>query len=86
MPSQCRAVILKDSWDIPPIFTIIKKMGNIDEAEMYRVFNMGIGMMIVVPEKETSEVIERLEILGDRAYAIGFIEKREKDQPSISFI
>ena len=86
LPSQCRAVILKDSWDISPIFTIIKKMGSIDEAEMYRVFNMGIGMMIVVPEKEASEVIERLEILGERAYAIGFIEKRETDQPSISFI
>jgi phosphoribosylformylglycinamidine cyclo-ligase len=86
LPRQCRAVILKDSWDIPPIFSIIKDIGNIDETEMYRVFNMGIGMMIVVPEKEASEVIERLGILGERAYTIGFIEKRETDQPSISFI
>ena len=86
LPRQCRAVILKDSWDIPPVFNIIKKIGNIDETEMYRVFNMGIGMMIVVPEKEASEVIERLEKLGERAYAIGFIDKRETDQPSISFI
>jgi phosphoribosylformylglycinamidine cyclo-ligase len=86
LPRQCRAVILKDSWDIPPIFSIIKDIGNIDETEMYRVFNMGIGMMIVVPEKEASEVIERLGILGERAYTIGFIEKRETEQPSISFI
>ncbi len=86
LPRQCRAVIIKDSWDIPPIFAIIKEMGNIDETEMYRVFNMGIGMMIVVPEKEASEVIERLGILGERAYTIGFIEKRKIDQPSTSFI
>ncbi len=86
LPNQCQAVILKGSWNIPPIFDIIKKMGSIDEMEMYRVFNMGIGMMIVVPEKDASEVIERLGILGEKAYAIGFIEKRETDQPSISFI
>jgi phosphoribosylformylglycinamidine cyclo-ligase len=86
LPRQCRSVILKDSWNIPPIFAIIKEIGNIDETEMYRVFNMGIGMMIVVPEKEASEVIERLGILGEKAYTIGFIEKRETDQPSMLFI
>jgi phosphoribosylformylglycinamidine cyclo-ligase len=53
---------------------------------MLRVFNMGIGMMIVVPEKESEEVMERLEILGERSYAIGFIENRDKDQPAVSFV
>lgn len=47
---------------------------------------MGIGMMVIAPEKETSEIIERLEILGEKAFSIGFIEKRDKSQPSISFI
>lgn len=86
VPNPCRAVILKDSWEIPSIFNIIKKMGNIDDEEMFRVFNMGIGMMVIAPEKETSEIIERLEILGEKAFSIGFIEKRDKSQPSISFI
>ena len=86
VPNPCRAVILKDSWEIPPIFNIIRKMGNIDDEEMYRVFNMGIGMMVIASEKETSEIIERLEKLGEKAFSIGFIEKRDQSQPSISFI
>jgi phosphoribosylformylglycinamidine cyclo-ligase len=86
LPKACRAVILRGSWDIPPVFTIIKKMGNIDDAEMYRVFNMGIGMMVVTTGKEASEVMERLENLGMRAYAIGFIDRKDEDQPSVSFI
>jgi phosphoribosylformylglycinamidine cyclo-ligase len=86
IPGLCRAVILNNSWDIPPIFSIIEKMGNIDRAEMLRVFNMGIGMMIVVPEKETAEIRERLEKLGERSYTIGYIEKRDKDQPAVTFV
>jgi phosphoribosylformylglycinamidine cyclo-ligase len=86
LPKACRAVILRDSWDIPPVFTIIKRMGNIDDGEMYRVFNMGIGMMAVATEKEASEVTERLENLGMRAYAIGFIDRKDENQPSVSFI
>ncbi|MGA2332869.1 MAG: phosphoribosylformylglycinamidine cyclo-ligase [Syntrophales bacterium] len=86
LPKACRAVILRDSWDIPPIFAIIKKMGNIDDGEMYRVFNMGIGMMLVTTEKEASEATERLENLGGHAYAIGFIDRKDEDQPSVSFI
>jgi phosphoribosylformylglycinamidine cyclo-ligase len=86
LPKACRAVIVRGSWDIPPVFTIIKKMGNIDDTEMYRVFNMGVGMMVVTTEKEASEVTERLENLGMRAYAIGFIDRKDEDQPSVSFI
>ncbi|MGO9215297.1 MAG: phosphoribosylformylglycinamidine cyclo-ligase [Syntrophales bacterium] len=86
LPKACRAVILRGSWDIPPVFTIIKKMGNIDDGEMYRVFNMGIGMMVVASDKEAPEVIERLEHLDMPAYAIGFIDRKDEDQPSVSFI
>jgi len=50
---------------------------------MMRVFNMGIGMMIVVSEKETPEVIERLEKLGESASLIGAIEKRDPEQASV---
>ncbi len=86
VPNPCRAVIVKDSWEIPPIFTVIKKMGNIDDEEMFRVFNMGIGMMVIAPDKETPEIIERLDKLGEKAFSIGFIEERDKSEPSISFI
>ncbi|MBM4271221.1 MAG: phosphoribosylformylglycinamidine cyclo-ligase [Deltaproteobacteria bacterium] len=86
LPLPCRAVILKNSWEIQPIFSVLQKMGNIDEMEMFRVFNMGIGLMVIVPEKEAADVIERLENLGESVYSIGFIEKRGKNQPPLSFI
>ena len=86
IPGACRAAISKNSWEVPYIFTLIREKGNIDEMEMFRVFNMGIGMMVVVPEKETAEVLERLENLGERAYPIGLIEKKGAGQAQVVFI
>lgn len=83
LPAPCCAAILKDCWDIPPIFSIIQEIGQVDYEEMFRVFNMGIGMMLVVSEKDTDEVMERLEILGERSYNIGYIEKRNNEQPAV---
>jgi phosphoribosylformylglycinamidine cyclo-ligase len=85
IPQVCRCVISKNSWEIPPIFNVIKETGNVEEKEMFRVFNMGIGMMIVVPEKESKEIIERLKVLGEKAYLIGTVEKREKKQSLVCF-
>jgi phosphoribosylformylglycinamidine cyclo-ligase len=86
VPGPCKAVITKGSWPVPPIFSLIQKLGSVDAMEMLRVFNMGIGMMIVVAEKDASEVIDRLSKLGEKAYCIGTIEKRVNDQPLVSFI
>ncbi len=86
IPGPCRAIVEKNSWETPLIFTHIQQKGNIEEMEMFRVFNMGIGMMVVVPEKDLTEILEHLENLGERAYAIGVIEKREAGQQQVAFI
>jgi len=86
VPGPCRAVIRKGSWSIPPIFDLIRRVGGVEEEEMLRVFNMGIGMIIIVAETDHAEILERLEMLGEKAYALGVIEKREKDQPMVSFV
>jgi len=86
LPSPCRAVITKGSWQVPEIFEFIQKIGNIDDDEMLRVFNMGIGMIIIVAEKDHVEIMERLDKLGERAYSIGIIEKRENDQPTVTCV
>jgi phosphoribosylformylglycinamidine cyclo-ligase len=86
LPGPCRAVITKGSWPVPAIFAIIQNIGNIDDNEMLHVFNMGIGMIIIVAEKDHAEIIERLDKLGERAYSIGLIEKKEKDQPTVACI
>ena len=86
VPGPCRAVIRKGSWPIPPIFDLIQSVGGVDEEEMLRVFNMGIGMIIIVAEMDHAEILERLENLGEKAYTLGVIEKRENDQPMVSFV
>jgi phosphoribosylformylglycinamidine cyclo-ligase len=83
IPQACRSVINKGSWPIPPVFNVIKEIGNVEEKEMFRVFNMGIGMMIIVAEKECKAVLEHLEILGEKAYQIGFIEKKDDKQEQV---
>jgi phosphoribosylformylglycinamidine cyclo-ligase len=80
---SCRSVINKGSWQIPPIFNVIQEIGNVEEKEMFRVFNMGIGMMIIVAEKEYQGVLDQLEMLGEKAYLIGAIEKREDKQDQV---
>src|SRR3989339_1698912 len=81
VPGPCRAVIRRGSWPVPPIFDLIRTRGNIHDTEMLRVFNMGIGMILIVAEKDHAEILERLEKLGESAYSIGAVEKREKNQP-----
>jgi phosphoribosylformylglycinamidine cyclo-ligase len=82
---SCRAIINKKAWHVPPIFNVIQEMGDIEEQEMFRVFNMGIGMMIIVSEKDCPDIMEQLkmEALGEQAYLIGVIEKRENDEQQV---
>jgi phosphoribosylformylglycinamidine cyclo-ligase len=85
IPQSCRCIIDKKAWEVPPIFNVIQEMGDIEEQEMFRVFNMGIGMMIIVSEKECQDIMEQLkmEALGENAYLIGVIEKREDDEQQV---
>ena len=85
IPESCRCVIDKKAWEVPPIFNVIQEMGDIEEQEMFRVFNMGIGMMIIVSEKECQDIMEQLkmEALGEKAYLIGVIEKREDNEQQV---
>ncbi|MEA3189125.1 MAG: phosphoribosylformylglycinamidine cyclo-ligase [Chthoniobacter sp.] len=70
LPKTCNAIIETKSWKVPAIFQIVQGGGNIASAEMYQVFNMGIGMTIVTAERDAAEVIRRT-----RARRIGRIER-----------
>lgn len=69
LPKNCDAVIEIRSWRIPAIFELLQNHGKIERSEMYQVFNMGIGMVVIVSEKEADKTIARL-----RAKRIGKIE------------
>lgn len=82
----CKAVIHKGSWDIPPIFSFLKEKGEIPEEEMFRTFNNGIGMVLIVKTKEAEDILGRLHAAGEKAFIIGEIGKAEKEHESIEFV
>ncbi|MDD4457336.1 MAG: phosphoribosylformylglycinamidine cyclo-ligase, partial [Syntrophotalea acetylenica] len=87
MPKNCQAIIRKDSWPKQPIFELLRKAGNIDEEEMYRTLNYGIGMVLVVPEAEVEEIMVRLTGLKENAFVIGEIAKSAEDgEPTVVLV
>jgi phosphoribosylformylglycinamidine cyclo-ligase len=62
---------------------MLQKIGNISDSEMLRVFNCGIGMLLVVPPEQADEILERTPALGERIYRIGEIEAREPEEASL---
>lgn len=73
LPQHCKAIIHKDSWPKLPIFEILREAGNLEEQEMYRTFNYGLGMVLVVPKKDADDIVSRLHGLNEQAYVIGEI-------------
>ena len=69
----------KNSYEIPAIFKLIQKTGNIPERDMYNTFNMGIGMAIIIKKEEAQKAIEILEQQGEKAYVIGEVVKGNKE-------
>lgn len=72
------AVVEKDSYPIPPIFTLMAKEGNIEEQMMYNTYNMGIGMIVAVDPADVDKTMEAMKAAGDTPYVIGKIEEGEK--------
>ena len=71
LPENCCALIEKGSWKIPPVFPFLQEKGNVPENEMYRVFNMGIGMVVIVSPDCATPVIDELQSIGETVYSIG---------------
>ena len=73
-----KAVVRKDSYEIPAIFKLMAKTGDIKEEMMYNTFNMGLGMVIAVDKSDVSKTLEALKSSGESAYEIGYIKKGTK--------
>ncbi|MBT2698701.1 phosphoribosylformylglycinamidine cyclo-ligase [Bacillus sp. ISL-40] len=79
LPKGFQAEIKEGSWKVPGIFSFIQKSGDISDYDMFRTFNMGIGMILVVDSEETTAIIEHLQTLGEDAYVIGTVQKGTED-------
>ena len=73
-----RAVIEKNSYQVPPIFRLMAKKGNIEEQMMYNTFNMGLGMVLAAAPEDVEKAMEAIRLAGDTPYVVGRIEAGEK--------
>lgn len=71
LPPGCHAVVRRGSWPVPPIFSFLQELGGIGEEEMFHTFNMGIGMVVVVPPRGAEGVVAAFERCGEKAFVIG---------------
>lgn len=78
LPDGLKAVIKKGSWDVLPIFDVLREKGNIPEADMYNTFNMGIGMIVAVDADKAEAAVKCLTEAGEKASIIGELAEGEK--------
>jgi phosphoribosylformylglycinamidine cyclo-ligase len=78
VPQGAKAVIRRESWPVPPVFTWLKRLGDVEQAEMDRVFNMGLGLVLVVSEFYAESIRGQLADCGVESFAIGAVEPGER--------
>ena len=78
LPDGLKAVIKKGTWDVLPIFDVLREKGNIPEADMYNTFNMGIGMIVAVDADKAEAAVKCLTEAGEKASIIGELAEGEK--------
>lgn len=83
VPGNLATVIRKGSWTVPPVFDLISRLGNVPEDEMYSTFNMGLGMLLVVPRNEAPEIEDILTGAGEKVFEVGFVKPRREGEPEV---
>ena len=78
LPEGIRAVVEKNSYEIPAIFKLMQKKGNIAEDMMYNTYNMGLGMVVAVDPADVDKAMAAIAVAGDTAYVVGKTEAGEK--------
>ena len=78
LPDGVRAQVKKDSYEVPAIFKLLAKKGNIDEHMMYNTYNMGVGMCLAIDPADADKTIAAIEAAGDKAFVLGTVVAGEK--------
>jgi phosphoribosylformylglycinamidine cyclo-ligase len=86
LPARLAARIERAAWNLPHLFQWLKQEGGIADAELYRVFNCGIGMVAVVGAAEAGAALNALRAAGESAWRIGRVVRREKNGPQVVLI
>ncbi len=83
IPDDCKAVIDTSSWQMPAVFDWLQQQGNVERNEMFRTFNCGVGMVLVVAQADADAAIRQLRDLGETAWLIGQIESRNTQEAGV---
>ena len=87
LPKGYKAVLKAATWPVPPIFPFLQKLGEIPLEEMYRTFNMGIGLLVIVDETKAADIQHHFEAVGEEAFIIGEIAPMdEQEKTSVEII
>jgi len=86
LPQSCQAALKQNSWPIQPIFQIIQQAGKIEQQEMFRVFNMGIGLVLITPQVEVDSILNLGKGFGDQGFVIGEIRERPEGSSPICYV
>jgi len=86
LPKLCKASFKLTSWLRPPVFELLEQHGNVEQCEMYRTFNMGVGMVLAVAEEDVEDILARLQSLGETAWLIGEVQSRNGDEEQVELL
>jgi phosphoribosylformylglycinamidine cyclo-ligase len=86
IPKGVRARITRKAWPVPPIFDVIGRLGQVDRDEMSRVFNMGVGLIVVVAQNTVDGVMARIGSLGERGFVIGEIVAAKGGESEVEYV
>lgn len=86
LPKGCRATIHLSHWERPVLFDVLRDAGNVERNEMYRTFNMGIGMVLAVSEHDAEDMLDRLHGLGEQAWVIGEITSCPEESERVQLL
>lgn len=83
LPAGVKVQIKTGSWEVKPVFRLIQEIGGIDEREMLRTFNMGVGMVIIVSAEDAPEIMSTLADMGEKAWLIGEVTQGD---PAVEYV
>lgn len=86
LPEHCKAVVERNSWQWPVIFSWLQEQGNIARDEMFRTFNCGVGLVIAVPADQAKQAVAVLNNQGENAWIIGTVANRQGDEEQVEFV
>ncbi len=86
LPKGCKAKIDCSSWEIPPVFSFLQKQGDVPFEEMYRTFNMGIGLLVIVDEQNVNDIMHHFEALKEKPILIGEIAPLDNQESEVELL